>query len=185
MKVEDRELIKLIKRDPEKGLEEAMILYAPLVKAILIKIIGNEQERDLQECLSDVFVRLWRFVDGFDENKGTLKGYIASIARNEALRRLKQTSKYHEAVTLGEMELGLEMDMVGEVSRTMNKDIIQQVVDELEDPDRQIFIKRFFWGDSIKGIGEELKLAPKFVENRLYLAKKKLKSRLLERGIIL
>ncbi|WP_180270825.1 sigma-70 family RNA polymerase sigma factor [Sporanaerobium hydrogeniformans] len=183
--MEDRELVELIKASPEEGLNQAMLLYAPFVKGIAIRILSYREERDVQECLSNVFIRLWRYIDNFDEVKGSLKTYIVTISRNEALRILKKSNKYIEDVSLEEVSLGIEVDMTNEVARDINKDIVEKVIDELGEPDRQIFIKRYFWAERVKQIAIELQLEEKFIENRLYLVKKKLKNKLLERGIIL
>lgn len=183
--MEDKALIKLIKENPEGGLEQAMILYTPFVKAIIVRYLGYDHKEDIKECTADVFIKLWRFIDNFDETKGSLKSYIATIARNETLRKLKKEGKNLGDLSLEELEIGLEVDMVGEIGKKLNARLVQEVVEELPEPDRQIFISRYFWGERIKAISNKLKLEEKFVENRLYLVKKKLKGKLLEKGVIL
>ena len=180
----DKELVDLIKNRPEVGMDQAMVIYAPFVKAIALKILGYEQIQDIQDCLSNTFIRLWKHIESFDGTKGSLKAYIGTIGRNEALRIREKSQKYVQDLTLEELELGIEVDMVGEVAREINKGIVKEVIDELEEPDHSIFIRRYFWGERIKSIGEALTLEDKFVENRLYGVKKKLKVKLLERGVI-
>lgn len=183
--MEDKALIKLIKENPECGLEQTMVLYTSFVKAIVVRYLGYDHKEDIKECTADVFIKLWRFIDNFDETKGSLKSYIATIARNETLRKLKKEGKSLGDLPLEELEIGLEVDMVGEIGKKLNAKLVQEVVEELPEPDRQIFISRYFWGERIKAISNTLKLEEKFVENRLYLVKKKLKGKLLEKGVIL
>ena len=175
----------MIRENPEHGLEQVMMIYTPFVKAIVIKYLGYDHQEDIKECIADVFIKLWRFIDCFDETKGSLKTYIATIARNETLRKLKKEGKTLGDLSLEELEIGLEVDMVGEMGKKINAKLIQEVVEALPEPDRQIFISRYFWGERIKSISKMLNLEEKFIENRLYLVKKKLKGKLLEKGVIL
>lgn len=183
--MEDKELIHLMKESPEDGLNQAMSIYAPFVKGIVVRYLGYEQKEDTKECIADVFIKLWRFIENFDESKGSLKSYIAVIARNEALRKLKKEGRCLGDLSIEELEIGIEIDMVSEIGRKMNAKLVQEAIEALKEPDRQIFIKRYFWGQRIKEISKGLKLEEKFVENRLYLVKKQLKVKLLEKGVIL
>ncbi|MBU3804035.1 MAG: sigma-70 family RNA polymerase sigma factor [Candidatus Cellulosilyticum pullistercoris] len=183
--MEDKALIHFMKENPEGGLNQVMSLYAPFVKAIIVKYLGCEKKEDIKECIADVFIKLWRFIGNFDESKGSLKSYIAVIARNEALRKLKKEGKYLSDLNIDELEIGIEVDMVSEMGRKINAKLVQEAIEALKEPDRQIFIKRYFWGQRIKEISKELRLEEKFIENRLYLVKKQLKGKLLEKGVIL
>lgn len=180
----DEELIRLIKDKPDEGVQAAIKCYGPLVKGVMIKIAGYEQSVDIQEGIAQVFVRLWQYRERFDGEKGTLKSYLVAMARNEALRMLKAGKRHQESVDEA-LALDISLDMTHELTRKINRKIIQDVVGELGEPDRQIFIRRYFWGERIKIIALELALEEKFVENRIYLVKKKMKKQLLERGIIL
>lgn len=181
----DSELMKKVKNQPDKGIEEAIQLYGPLVKGIIIKIVGGDKGIDVQECITQVFVRLWKYQDKYNAEKGTLKNYLITIARNEALRMKKQLYEQRQEEVLEEYDLGIDVDMTHEVASKMNKRIIYETIDSLKDPDRQIFIRKYFWGQRIKDIANELRLKEKFVENRLYLVKKKMRQKLIERGIVL
>jgi RNA polymerase sigma-70 factor (ECF subfamily) len=183
--MEDRMLLKLIKENTEEGMTQVMGLYSPLVKAIVVKLMGRNHPEDIKECIADVFIKVWRFIESFDEKKGSLKGYIAMIARNETLRRLKKKGRYPECIDVNEVEVGIEVDMVSELGKKINAQLVQEAVDELPEPDRQIFVSRYFWGERVKEIGTQMRLEEKFIENRLYLVKKKLKEKLLGKGVIL
>lgn len=181
----DKELRETIMQQPEKGIERAIEQYGGLVNAIVIKMIGKGSGADVQECISDVFIRLWKYIGGFDESKGTLKAYIVTIARNEAFRKLKSMQKDHYEQSLEDLDIGVDIDMTYEVAKKSNKKIISETIEYLKEPDRQIFIRRYFWGERVKFIAKALNLEEKFVENRLYLVKKKLREQLIERGIII
>lgn len=181
----DEKLIRLIKRNPSKGLSAAIEQYGPLVKTIVVRIIGYENRQDAEECISDVFVELWKSMDNFDPEKGMLKNYIISIARHVGIDTYRRNPNRHELMPFEENELEAEMDLTNEVSKAINKNIIKETINGMPPPDKDIFIRRYFLFESVKEIASSLGLNPKTVENRLYRGKDKLRTALLDRGIIL
>lgn len=181
----DDKLIKLLKGNPSKGLSTAIDQYGPLVKTVVTRIIGYENQRDVEECISDVFVELWKSIENFNQEKGTLKNYIISIARHVSINTYNRKLIKHELIPLEDNDLEIELDLTNEVSKSINKDIIKETINSLPQPDKDIFIKRYYLFESVKEIASSLDLAPKSVENKLYRGKDKLKTELLNKGIIL
>lgn len=181
----DDKLAKLIKYNPSKGLSAAIDQYGPLVKTIVVRIIGYEYKQDIEECVSDVFLELWKSIDNFNQEKGLLKNYIISIARHAAINTYNRKLNKHELLPLEENDLELDLDLTNEISKTINKDIIKETLENLPYPDRDIFIRRYYLFESVKEIAASLNINPKAVENRLYRCKSNLKSTLINRGIIL
>lgn len=58
--------------------------------------------------------------------------------------------------------------------KSTNK-LVNEMVHNLKEPDREIFMRRYFLGERIKAIVIALNLDEKFIENKLYTVKKKLK----------
>ncbi len=181
----DDKLIKLIKNNPSKGLSAAIEHYGPLVKTIVVRIIGYENQQDVEESVSDVFVELWKSADNFSPEKGNLKNYIISIARHVGINTYRRKLNKHELIPLEENDLEIDLDLENEVSKTINKDIIKDTIDNLPQPDKDIFIRRYYLFESVKEIASSLNLNPKAVENKLYRGKTRLKTALMDRGIIL
>lgn len=181
----DDKLIKLIKKNPSKGLSTAIDQYWPLVKTIVVRIIGYENKQDIEECVSDVFLELWKSIDNFSCDKGILKNYIISIARFTAINTYRRKLNKHELLPLEENDLELDIDLTNEVSKKINKNIIKETLDSLPYPDKDIFIKRYYLFESVKEIAASLNITPKAVENKLYRCKANLKETLIKNGIIL
>ena len=53
----------------------------------------------------------------------------------------------------------------------------------MKEPDKSVFLYRYFYGYKVSDVGEILNLPTKKVENILYCGKEKLRSDLFERGI--
>ncbi|WMJ23811.1 sigma-70 family RNA polymerase sigma factor [Paludicola sp. MB14-C6] len=182
--MEDIELLKLIKASPSDGIKQVIQLYGGLVKAISIRV-GIENPQDQEECISDTFTKLWQSIDKIDLSKGTLKSYLSIIGRNTAINKRKQLKRSEILIPIEENDCGIEIDMEQDIANEQNAKLINAVVSEMGEPDREIFIRRYFFFERIKEIATHLGLENKTVENKLYNGKKQLKSILLERGIIL
>ncbi len=181
----DENLIKLLKNNPSKGLSCAIDVYGALVKTVVVRIVGYENSQDVEECISDVFVQLWKSVDNYDYNKGILKNYIISIARYVSINAIRGKKNKGELIPLEENSLELDFDVNNEVSNTINKKIIKDTIDSLPQPDKDIFIRRYYLYEAVKEIASSLNLSAKTVENKLYRGKDKLRTALIENGIII
>ncbi|MFA9422380.1 MAG: sigma-70 family RNA polymerase sigma factor [Sedimentibacter sp.] len=181
----DENLIKLLKNNPSKGLSCAIDVYGSLVKTIVVRIVGYENPQDVEECVSDVFIQLWKSVENYDYSKGMLKNYIISIARYVSINAIRGKKNKGELIPLEENSLELDFDVNNEVSNSINKKIIKDTIDSLPQPDKDIFLRRYYLYEAVKDIALSLNLNSKAVENKLYRGKEKLKTALINNGIIL
>lgn len=181
----DKELLALLRDDPEQGLAVVIDEYAGLVKAVVRRLLSGVTELDVDECISDVFVRLYRGAGRFDPAAGSFKGYLCGIARHTALDYRRRAGKTAGMLSTEENEIGVEFDPVDKLAREANRQIVHSTVSDMGSPDKEIFIMRYFFGERVSVIAEKLNISHKAVENKLYRGKKKLKAELIERGIIL
>lgn len=181
--MQEQELIELLKEDPETGISEALLCYGGAVETICRNFLYDCQEMDIEEAVADTFLKLWKAKERIGRQKG-LKSYLYEIARNTARdkrRALNKASIY----TLEEVELNLKapLDVEAEFIRKSNERILHECLNDTEEPDRSIFVLRYFYGVAIKDIAGKLEMAPKRVENILYRGKERLEKVLNERGI--
>lgn len=181
----DQQLLILLQNSPSKGLAKAIDLYGDSVRWIACKILGLNNSEDIEECVSDIFVRFWQSLERFDSTSNVpLKSYLYGIARHTALDYQKQ-KKSILLVPLEEDDLSLDVDFTGELAKKTNLLILHDVIENMPSPDQEIFIRRYFLEERIKTIAGELHLPEKMVENKLYRGKMSLKQQLIERGFII
>jgi RNA polymerase sigma-70 factor (ECF subfamily) len=181
----DLKLLKILKNDPECGFVLLIEQYAGLVKSVVVRLLGCNNSQDVEECVSDVFVRFYRSLDNFDPKSGSLKGYLCGIARYTALDYRRHLVREASWLSVEENEIGVEIDPSDKIAAETNRLILRKTVLDMESPDKEIFIMRYFFGEKVVVIADKLSMDSKSVENRLYRGKKRLKAKLLERGIIL
>ena len=113
-----------------------------------------------------------------------MKSYLCGIARHVAIDRLRQLGRTDWLqLPQDENALGVWADPADELAAADRQQLVQQCVDALPQPDRDIFILRYYFGERVNAIASRLGLEAKAVENRLYQGRLRLKKALVERGI--
>ena len=180
--LEDKALKSLLRADPDKGIEQAIRQYGGLAKAVIVRFLGDGA--DAEECLADTFAGLWRHIGEFDPERGSLKSYLTVMARNCAVSRLRSLRRHPPVIPPEEAELGQRADESGNPEGRENAVLLREALLELEPSDRELMIRRYFYGESVKEAAGHLGFTVKYAENRLFRSRQKLKKVLLERGVI-
>lgn len=175
--MEEEKLVRLLKKNPSKGIYELIAQYQGYVHTIIANILGDHQE-DIEECASDTFMKVWKNIDKFEGKKGTLKGYIATIARNEAINCYHKLQR-QKVVYLDEKLLPDGEDVLLEIVKKEEQEKVEALILAMEEPDRSIMIRKYYFLESMKTIAKYLHIDEKQVENRLYRTRKKLKELLI------
>jgi RNA polymerase sigma-70 factor, ECF subfamily len=88
LRASDAALIeRLIQRD-ETALAALYDRYAGMLSSVLNGILRDTQAAE--EILQDIFFQLWRTASRFDASRGSLPAWLAVIARNRAISRLRR-----------------------------------------------------------------------------------------------
>ncbi|MBO4695879.1 MAG: sigma-70 family RNA polymerase sigma factor [Lachnospiraceae bacterium] len=184
--MDDRELLQLLRDDPETGTEALIRTYGKAVHKICSSVLSGRGREITEEAAADTFVRLWRYRDKIrPDETHPLKSYVYTVARNTARDRLR---KEPDVLSLEQAcEDGFEPESDEDTERDFLRrwlaDQVHASVDELGEPDRSIFLERYFLGRSVKAIAAHLNLPEKKVENVLCRGKKRLRSILARKGV--
>lgn len=178
----DKILARLILEDPQEGLRVALNQYGGICNAILYRMLGPRSQ-DIEECLSAVLCKLWQSIGQYDPEKGSLKSWICRIARNTAVDTLRRGGV--EILPLEEDLPDLCADVAERIERASDVQLVQQMVDNLGEPDRTIFIRRYYYLERVPVIAASLSMTEKAVERRLSRGREKMKKWLLEKGVSL
>ena len=173
----DERLMELIESDPERGMQRLVSEYSGLVFAIVRGKLRPPafREEDIEECAADAFSEFWKDRGSVDPAKGSVKSYLAKLALNNALDRLRSARNRPELLPLDE---GVDHDGLSLEGEFMEKAERRELLDAIEalgDRDREIIVRKFFFGQSSKEIGERLGLTASNVDTRTHRAIKKLR----------
>lgn len=161
--------------------EQLIDTYSSYIVRVVIKVAGNRlSKEDVEELCTDVFVKLWEDRQKIEIGEGKLKSYIGAIARNRTLNCLRARGKY-ELVPLEEDCIEYETPESNLIQEEEAK-VINEVVSTLPEPDREIFIRRYFYMEKVIDISKAMGINTQTVGTKLFRGKKKLEKVLRERG---
>ena len=126
--------------------------------------------RDREDCLSEVLMRIWDGIGGFDPARGSWRAYITAAARNAALNRAR-AARAAEALPDGPAaQPGPEEAVIA----AEEIDELRRAIAALPPGERALIYRKYYYRQPTAQIASELGLSPRAVEGRLYRIKKRL-----------
>lgn len=175
------ETVKKLKRHDEMALEEIIRTYTPYVSTIIYNVTkGNISVSDMEEVTADVFITLWKNAEKVKEN--TLKGYLASISKSRAKDKLRKISSRTDVIDIETAEFADEYSLSDNLDMKILSSDIENSVNELGEPDREIVIRYYYYYQSTPKIADILGMNADTVKTKLRRARLKLRKLLAERG---
>lgn len=158
-------------------MDDAIRRYGPYVSVVINNQLGDCSREDVDELCMDVFLALWK-------NRHTpirdLRPWLVRVARNKAISFLRKkklpTVPVEEAILVEDTTAG---DLVDARERDR---ILREVLLTLEQEDRHIFIRYYYYNQPIARIAEEMGMTLSAVKNRMSRGRKVLREKLTERG---
>ena len=174
----DKELLSLLLQTPEQGLEIIMDRYMAFVYTIVYgKLSDICKKQDIEECVSDVFFEIYRTRSLIDLEKGSLKAYLAVVAKRRAIDVFRKHKGSAEEISLDEFDHDWFASK-DSVTDNETSDILVDEIKALGEPDSQILIRKYYFGQSAKAIARALGLKENTVNKRASRALAKLKEAL-------
>lgn len=171
----DAQIVAAIKKGDEASINYAIDQYSKLLWSIagtILKNVGSAE--DIEECVADVFIHLWQKPEKFEEQRGKLKSYLVVVARSRATDRYRQLSK-QAAISLDETLLLENLEIAEDIPSAEAKYTLLSAVNSLDEPAREIIVRRYYYEQKPKEIAFCLDIPVKQVENHLYRTKQKLR----------
>ncbi|MHC5229087.1 RNA polymerase sigma factor [Enterococcus sp. LJL99] len=166
---------KLLDRD-EDTFQQIIKDYSKLLWAVAGTIITSKTQTavmDIEEVVSDTFVRFWQNPEKFKPEKGSLKNYLAVMTRSLAINKIKKNQR--NIVSLFDDEV---IETIQLPIEEQEWQALYDAIATLKEPTREIFIRRFFYNEKPSTIHQKMNLSSKQVDNFLYRGKKKLQETL-------
>jgi RNA polymerase sigma-70 factor (ECF subfamily) len=130
-----------------------------------------------EEVVQDVFAQLWRRPRAFDERRGSLRGYIAMLARSRAIDRWRTQVVHEQAV--GRLKAaaveGHERSAAERAIERERSARVVSIVDRLPAPQREAILLTFGRGLAAPEAAEVIGVPPGTVKSRVRLGLDKLR----------
>ena len=167
--VTEREIIDLIRSRNQDGLSELLKHYRPMMSYIITPILSSPE--DLEECVSEVTLKVWDNILNYDENKSSFKTWLTAITRNTALNHLRKNQKHTQ------VDLDLENYKAKEgnpeeiILKKEKQEQLKKVLNNLDSKERTLFYRKYYYMQSTAQIAREMGTTERAVEGKLYRIK--------------
>lgn len=185
--MEDKEIIDLYWSRSERAISETQEKYGSRLHLLVKKIVSNDE--DSEECVNDTYHAAWCSIP--PKRPEYFFAYLAKIARNFAFGVLDyQNAKKRNAIVVN---LSEEMEQCiparDEYERKMDSEAIAKTISSFlyTQPQqmRVVFVRRYWYFDSIAEISKRLHMSESKVKSILFRMRNKLRIYLEEEGISL
>jgi RNA polymerase sigma-70 factor (ECF subfamily) len=182
--MDDRQIIDLFFARSEKAITELSDKYGRLCHQIANNILNNTQ--DAEECVNDAYLGAWNTIP--PQKPNPLQTYICKIVRNISITRYhantaqKRNSSYD--VALDELENCLYTSDNPEnlLQAKELTGLLNRYLSNLDVRSRVMFVRRYWYGDSINKIAESFGMRPNTVTVQLSRILGKMRKFLIQEG---
>jgi RNA polymerase sigma-70 factor (ECF subfamily) len=153
--------------------------YRGLVYSICCLFCGSSQ--DAEDLMQDTFVKIWTNLGSYDPSRGELKGWIATVTRNQRVDRYRRSGQQRrtdslDSISQGREELGgislaqrvadprptpHEVALSNEVG-----DLVSQAVEKVSPEMREVVKMRFVYELDNQEIAHRLRIPEGTVKSR-------------------
>lgn len=182
--MDDNRIIELFWLRSEQAISAADAKYGRMCRQLAMNLLRSEE--DAQECVNDTYHGLWNSIP--PERPEKLSSYVAKITRNLAMKRLTYRNAAKRAVVTVSFEelnecicTGHSMEEILEEKELTQ--LLEQFLDTLDRDSRNMFLRRYWFFDSIREIARGFGVSEGKVKTRLFRIRQQLKQYLEEAQI--
>ena len=185
--MDDNKIIELYWARDEQAVSESKLKYDNALIGISYNILSNHE--DSEECVSDTYIRAWETIP---PNKPfSLFAYLGRITRNISINLWHKKNAIKRNAG-GDLLLSELSECIPHSETTENiaeaNELSRMISDwlySLPADDRKLFIRRYWYGDSVDSLSKELSQSRSVVSGRLFRMRSKLRKVLEKEGISL
>lgn len=184
--MDDAKIVQLYRDRNEQAISATANKYGTYCASIAENILGNHE--DAEECVNDTYLSAWNSIP--PHRPSSLSAFLGKIVRNLSIKRYR----YNTADKRGGGQAAVVLDEIAELVSDTD-DSVAQEIDRREliraidaflgtqsAEKRGIFVRRYWYFDSISDIAARFEMTENNVSVTLKRIRFKLNNYLLERG---
>lgn len=184
--MEDKDIVALYWARSEEAIRATAAKYGAYCAAIIRRLLGDG--RDSEECLNDTWLGAWNAMP--PQRPGILSAFFGKLTRNLSLDRWR----YNRAAKRGGPQVETALEELGEclpapgrpedhLEERETADLISRFLREQPQLDRVLFLRRYWYLDSVAALAERFSMNENTVKSRLHRTRLRLKEVLLREGV--
>ncbi len=183
--MEDKEIIRLYFERNEDAVRLTRDKYGKKLRSIAFGI--TEDAGAAEECENDTYLEAWERIPP-NEPVNWFFAYLAKIVRHISIDRIRKQASLKRQVYLSELsdELLNVIPAVDDVEHALEakelSEAINRFLGSLPDEKRILFVRRYFFLDTIAEIGKRMNISESKVKTTLFRIRSELRRTLKEEG---
>ena len=182
--MDDTQIIELFFARNEQAIKETDAKYGKLCFSVANRILENNE--DSEECVNDTYLNAWNKIPPTRPNH--FSAFLCKITRLISLKKLEFSSALKRTsaviVSFEELEGVLQDPKISPATdaEDLGKLISAFLRREKEDT-RNIFLRKYFFCDSVSEIAEQYRLNENTVKSMLFRTRNRLREYLRKEGV--
>ena len=186
--IDDNNILNLFWARDESALVATKQKYGRSLMKVAYNILFDNN--DAEECVNDTLHRAWEAIP--PKRPEFLGAYLSKITRNLSLKRWRAGSAAKRGggqadLMLSELSevIPLAQTVEGEFEYSQTVRAINQYLRGIDKEARIIFVRRYFFGDSITDISRQFNAGESKIKSMLFRVRQKLKIHLEKEGVVI
>jgi len=163
--INEQQWISNLREGSETAFESLFNRYGQKIYRFSLAYLKSNTEAE--EIVQNVFLKLWENKERL-RNETSFQSYLFTIAYNEIRKRFNKKAledRFKTEIVDWLAEDMPELESKYEFELIVNK--LEQLINQMPERRREIFIKRKKEGQAVKDIATEMNISPKTVENQI------------------
>lgn len=182
--MDDIAIIQMYNNRDQNAISETNKKYGSYCFIIANNILENKE--DSEECVNDTWLRTWNSIP--PKNPSRFRIFLAKITRNLSFDKYRSSNRKKRSGELLYILDELSECVSGgnttdnEVNMMLLGESLNKFLKSLSDRDRGIFLRRYFYAESVTAIAERYDISANNVSAVLSRTRIKLKAYLIKEG---
>lgn len=185
--MEDSKIIDLFFERSEQAIDELSKKYGKVCRKVALNILNNTL--DAEECVNDAYIGAWNSIP--PQSPNPLSAYVCRIVRNLSIKKyhsntaIKRNSYYDLALNELEECIASKDSVETEWDARELAKIIDSFLDALDKENRVMFMRRYWFSDSLSEIALMFGITEHNAAVRLSRIRMKMRKYLMKEGVSL
>ncbi len=146
----DEQLMQQMRERRPEALSRLYDQYSSLVYSVAMRVLRDPAAAE--DVMQEVFLKLWQQPECFTQQRGSLCGWLAVVARNRAIDRVRGA---RHVENIEDLQLCGAGDLGSEAERAIMIEKVRTVIDGMSAEQRQAMEMAFFEGRTHSEIAEQ------------------------------
>ena len=183
--LDDSRIVDLFLERDESAIRHSAEKYGGRLYALSLQIV--EDRGTAEECENDTYLAAWNTIPP-NEPRDYLYPFLARIARHISLNCCRDRARLKRAAYISELSMEMEQCIPAPDSCESRlddmalKEAINGFLSVLDPEKRKIFLRRYWFLESVSDISDRLGISESKVKTTLFRCRKKLKQYLEKEG---